>query len=94
MPRYIHYSLLLLIIYTSALAQEEDKQAPKKVSVLPFPSLGYSPETDFYLGGVALFTLNLYDTNTTRTSNAKAEFTYSWRNQAIFEVGWNFFFAE
>ncbi len=70
------------------------KRSPRKVKVLPFPTLGYEPETKFHFGAVALFTLDLYQDSLTRTSNAKVEFNYTLRNQIILESDWNYFFKE
>lgn len=79
-----------------SLAQENDSTEVevKKVKVLPFPTLGYEPETKFHFGAVALFTLNLYQDSLTRTSNAKIEFNYTLRNQIILESEWNYFFKD
>jgi len=71
----------------------QDSTKVKKVKVLPVPTFGYSPETRTYIGAVALFTINLYQDSTTRTSNAKVEVSYSWNKQVILETQWNYFFA-
>lgn len=60
--------------------------------MLPVPAIGYSPETKTYVGAVTLLTFDLYDDSTTRTSNAKVEFNYTWERQMILEGGWNYFF--
>lgn len=78
-----------LIAASLALAQEESKQA--KVKVLPVPTFGHSPETSTYVGGVSLFTFNLYPDSTTRTSNGKIEFNYTWKKQIILEAAWDYF---
>ncbi len=70
---------------------QESKPA-KKISVLPVPAIGYSPETKTYVGAVTLFTFNTVSDTLTRTSNAKAEFNYTWNKQLILESGWNYFF--
>lgn len=64
----------------------------KKIKVLPVPAFGYSPETGTYIGAVSLFTIDLYNDSSTRTSNAKIEFNYTWRKQIIIEGEWNYFF--
>ncbi|MCB0698668.1 MAG: hypothetical protein H6551_01010 [Chitinophagales bacterium] len=64
----------------------------KKISILPVPAFGYAPETGTYIGAVSLFTFNFYNDSLTRTSNAKLELNYTWRNQIIVETEWNYFF--
>lgn len=85
------FLLFLACVFTS-LSQDSLKH--KKVKVLPVPNLGYSPETSTYVGAVALFTLNLYNDSTTRSSNAKIEFNYTFRKQVIAESEWNYFFKK
>lgn len=94
-----HFLITLLYLSftaTKLFAQEVDTLdiESKKVKVLPFPTLGYEPETKFHFGAVALFTLDLYQDSLTRTSNAKIEFNYTLRNQIILESEWNYFFKE
>ena len=79
---------LLLFLTTSA----QDSLSSKRVKVLPVPAFGYSPETKTYVGAVAIFTLDLYQDTTTRSSNAKFEFNYTWLKQIIIESEWNYFF--
>lgn len=88
---------LLLFGGSSLYAQSKDsighkKGDPPKVKVLPVPTLGYEPETKTYIGAAGLFTLDFYHDSTTRTSNTKIEFTYTWRNQIILESEWEYFF--
>jgi hypothetical protein len=71
-----------------------DTTDSKKVKILPFPTLGYEPETKFHLGVVSLFTLDLYQDNFTRLSNAKIEFNYTFRDQVILESEWSYFFKK
>ncbi len=90
------YRFLLLfacsfIVSLSLFSQDSSKV--KKIRVLPVPTFGYSPETSTYVGAVALFTINLYQDSTTRTSNAKVEVSYTWNKQMILETQWNYFFA-
>jgi len=93
MSRNLFFSILLLFIsYISSLAQ--DSLSTKKVKILPVPTFGYSPETKTYIGAVSLFTLNFYQDQLTRTSNAKIEFAYTWNKQIIAETQWNYFFRE
>jgi outer membrane protein assembly factor BamA len=95
MPNFLLRILLVVCIAfgtTSAIAQDTIKK--RKVKVLPVPAFGYSPETKSYIGAVCLLTMNLYDDTLTRSSNAKAEFNYSWNKQIITELEWNYFFKE
>ena len=83
------FPFLLVVLFNSAFCQDE--QSTKKVTVLPVPAVGYSPETKTYVGLVTLFTFNAPD-SLTRSSNAKLEFVYTWNKQMIFETDWNYFF--
>jgi outer membrane protein assembly factor BamA len=78
----------------SGSLQAQDTVRTRKVKVLPVPAFGYSPETRTYVGAVCLFSLDLYPDTTTRISNAKVEFNYTWNKQIITEIGWNYFFKE
>ncbi len=85
-----------MILHQSSIAQcaGEDsvlKQTPK-IKILPVPAFGSAPETGVYLGVFSLFTLDFYKDSSTRISNAKAEFNYTWKKQMIFESSWNYFF--
>jgi hypothetical protein len=80
----IRWLFTLFLLYSFALTAQE---APKKWSVLPVPALGYTPETEFYVGAVGLFTWN--PRGEPRSSNAKLEFNYTWNNQSIADIGWN-----
>ena len=88
---------LVLLVVNTAIQSEllaGDSTKVRKVKVLPVPTIGYSPETSTYVGAVALFTIDLYQDNKTRTSNAKLEFNYTWNRQIITEIQWNYFFRE
>ncbi len=85
------FLLALALFGLPANASAQEKQKSNKITVLPVPAIGYSPETKTYLGAVMLVTLkNLSDT-LTRTSNAKVEFNYTWNKQIIAESEWNWF---
>lgn len=92
------FFLIILAVFVAQvlLGQEEDSvvKKNKRVKILPAPTLGYEPETQFHFGAVCLFTLNFYQDSLTRVSNAKVEFNYTTRNQIIFETEWNYFFRE
>ncbi len=74
---------------TESYAQSLKKE--RKLKILPVPAFGYSPETRFYLGAVTLFSFKLHNDSTTRISNAKLEFNYTWRKQVILEGAWSCF---
>ena len=76
----------------SLSAQDTIKVRP--VKVLPVPSFGFSPETNAYVGAVALFTIDAYQDTITRSSNAKLEFLYTWNRQLILDSEWSYFFRE
>ncbi len=88
-------SLLIILLVVLALKVDAiDTSKHKKVTILPVPAFGYTPETSTYLGAVSLFTFDLYNDTNTRTSNAKLEFNYTWRKQMIIETAWNYFFKQ
>jgi outer membrane protein assembly factor BamA len=86
-----HYQLILFTLLSFHLAKAQDSISTRKVKILPVPAIGYSPETKTYVGAVTLLTFDLYTDSTTRTSNAKVEFNYTWNKQIILESGWNYF---
>ena len=86
--------LILLTLVIAKISFSQDSLSQRKVKVMPVPAIGFSPETKFYLGAVALFTLDFYQNNTTRKSNAKIEFNYTWRKQVIAECDWNYFLKD
>lgn len=87
----IKVELLVILFLLVNLSLQAKKKEDKKISILPVPAIGYSPETKTYIGAVTLFTFsNLKDT-LTRSSNAKIEFNYTWNKQLILETGWNYF---
>lgn len=88
----IRYLCLLLILFGLLVkAGGQEKQKINNITVLPVPTIGYSPETKTYLGAVVLFTLKNRSDTLTRTSNAKLEFNYTWNKQIIAESEWNWF---
>lgn len=86
----------MVLCHKSVFGQEKDSTniRLKKIKVLPFPTLGYEPETKTHIGVVSLFTINLHHDSLTRVSNAKVEFNYTFRNQIILESQWNYFLKE
>lgn len=90
LKRFIAGLIMVMFFTDSASCQEEESL--KKVTILPVPAIGYSPETKTYVGLVTLFTFNAPD-SLTRSSNAKIEFVYTWNKQMIFESDWNYFFT-
>jgi outer membrane protein assembly factor BamA len=63
----------------------------EKIRILPFPDIGYAPETRWYVGGVALFTYKIYEDTITRTTNFKIEFNYTQNKQSILSSHYNVF---
>jgi len=62
-----------LLFYASSIHAQVDSvvgEQHRRLKVLPVPAFGYEPETEWHIGAVALFTLNLFqDIDSTRTSN-------------------------
>jgi hypothetical protein len=86
-------SLILIVSILIANAVHCQESNPgKRISVLPVPAIGYSPETRTYIGAVTLFTFNNVTDSLTRSSNASIEFNYTWNKQLILESDWNYFF--
>jgi len=92
MIKRIFTLLCILLFVFNYPARCQDQQSTKKISVLPVPAIGYTPETKTYVGLVTLFTFNNTLDSLTRSSNAKLEFVYTWNKQMIFESDWNYFF--
>ena len=98
----IHLLLLYPVVFLIPIfsfAQQNDtsevnRDELKNIKILPIPTFGYEPETKTHIGVVSLFTLNFYHDSLTRTSNAKIEFNYTFRNQIILESEWDYFFRE
>jgi outer membrane protein assembly factor BamA len=88
--------LILLLSLTLAMhdVYGQDSIQINRIKALPVPTLGYTPETNFYFGAVTLFTLNVYQDSQTRISNASLEFNYTQRKQSILDLTWNYFFRE
>ena len=85
-------SVLIIALLLGKTGQCQENKPVKRVSVLPVPAIGYTPETKTYVGLVTLFTFNNTLDSLTRSSNAKLEFVYTWNKQMIFESDWNYFF--
>lgn len=91
----IRYIVIFLgLIFIASPVKPAVKNKKKRISVLPVPTIGYSPETKTYIGAVTLFTIKSLNDTTTRTSNADIEINYTWNKQLIFESGWNYFFPK
>jgi outer membrane protein assembly factor BamA len=74
------------------VASANDTLRTKRFSILPFPNLGYSPETRWYAGGVALVTVRLYSDTFTRKSTFKAEVNVTQNKQLIGTLEHNVYF--
>jgi len=86
--------LVVFVLLFENIAQCQENKLPKKITVLPVPTIGYSPETKTYVGAVTLFTFNNTLDSLTRSSNASVEFNYTWNKQMIIETDWNYFFPK
>ncbi|WP_460892002.1 BamA/TamA family outer membrane protein [Rufibacter soli] len=73
------------------LLSPQDSTKTNKLRILPVPSFGYSPETRWYGGAVAMFTKRLGADTLTRTSNGKVEAIFTQNKQQVFSLGWNVF---
>jgi outer membrane protein assembly factor BamA len=88
------YSFLLALLLCTGTLQAQDStrtRPPRKLGVLPVPTFGYTPETRWYVGAVALFTLRHWADSLTRTSTAKAELSFTQNKQFVAEAGCNLF---
>jgi outer membrane protein assembly factor BamA len=65
--------LILLFVSTAVSVCASPDSTEKKIRILPFPDLGYAPETRWYVGAVALFTVKFYNDTLSRKSNFKIE---------------------
>ncbi len=89
-----NFVLLITVILLLKFEVQAQHKKDKKISVLPVPAIGYSPETKTYIGVVTLFTIKNLNDSLTRSSNAKIEFNYTWNKQLVLETGWNYFLPE
>jgi outer membrane protein assembly factor BamA len=62
-----------------------------RLNVIPFPNLGYSPETRWFFGGVALFNYRMYNDSVTRNTTFKVELNFTQNKQIIFSTEHNIF---
>lgn len=88
------FILLFSILFINFSSFSQEEKPARKISVLPVPAIGYTPETKTYVGAVTLFTFNNLNDTITRSSNAKIEFNYTWNKQIIIETGWNYFLPQ
>jgi outer membrane protein assembly factor BamA len=75
-------------------ATEPDSASVKRVKVYPFPAIGYSPETRWYVGAVALFNLRLSENNLDKPSTVELEFNYTQNKQFIYAENHELRFGE
>lgn len=71
-----------------------DSSKKRRISILPVPAFGYTPETRGYAGVVTLFSGKLAADSNTRASNAKVQVNYTQRRQLIAELGWNLYLPQ
>ncbi len=75
---------LIICCYKSALSADSLKV--RRLKFIPFPNLGYSPETQWYIDAVGLVNWRIYDDTTTGNSVFKAEFNLTQNHQQIYTV--------
>jgi len=66
----------------------ETEEETERLGVLPVPTFGYAPETNFYVGAATLLT---YRFKEQRLSNATIEFTYTLNKQSIISLDYFLF---
>jgi outer membrane protein assembly factor BamA len=81
-------ALLSLLFCKSLFAQQEER---KNFKIIPFPALGYSPETRWYIGGVVLCNVHFYNDTVTRLSTFKPELNFTQNKQRILTFNYTFF---
>ena len=88
--RFIFICILFVSVLPS-LASGSDSLQKSKLSVLPLPTFGYTPETRVYAGAVAQFSFKMGSSLTTRSSAIKMEFQYTQNMQVIAELSGTLF---
>lgn len=85
-------SIALLLLCGKVGYAQKDSSRKRPFSVFPVPAIGYSPETRWYVGAVALFNLKFLQADSNaRVSSAKFEVNFTQNKQLIIEAGWNVF---
>ena len=83
---------LLLLLSSTTVNAQKDSSKKRPISVFPVPTIGFTPETRWYIGAVALFNLKfLQKDSNSRVSSAKTEINFTQNKQLIIEIGWNAF---
>lgn len=83
--------VLLISVFWSPLVGAqliEDDEDESRFSILPVPTFGYEPETNFYVGAAILMTYRFGDQ---RLSNATLDATYTLNKQSIFSLEYELF---
>ncbi len=75
---------LIICCYKSALSADSLKI--RRLKFIPFPNLGYSPETRWYIGAVGLVNWRIYNDTITRNLVFKAEFNLMQNHQQIYTI--------
>ncbi len=73
---------------------EKDSTRTPKIKLVPGPAVDYAPETSLSFGAFSIFTLNFYQDDTTRTSEAFFEWQYTLNKQVVSRLEWHLFFRE
>ena len=85
--RFIVHTLSFLLSSTLAFGQEIPKATKSRISFLPVPTIGYSPETKTYIGAVCQLGFKTRNDSTTRISSSKVELQFTQNKQVVSE--WN-----
>lgn len=91
MRNILVYLIVTVSLFRPFFAHAQNGDSSAHVSILPVPTMGYSPETWGYLGAVCLFNFPMFKNSGARNSNAKVEFSLTQRRQRILELQWNLF---
>jgi hypothetical protein len=83
-------SVLLLAFPTYGQEFSTDTAKARTISILPVPTLGFTPETRFYAGAVVQAAYRLHAD--TRLSAAKLDVSFTANRQTIFMCEWDHFF--
>lgn len=80
------YLILLFVLACSSVsfAAEGDSARVKRFKFYPLPAVGYSPETRWYFGAVALANIRLSDFAADKMSTVELEFNYTQNKQFIY----------
>jgi outer membrane translocation and assembly module TamA len=82
--------IFCLLFFQTSYATEPDTTRTRNLKVYPLPAIGYAPETRWYFGAVALFSLQLSNLPETKKSTIETEFNYTQNKQIITTLNFEF----